>query len=220
MTGTDGQKGPGLLEDASPVPARHLPHRETLALAAMEASPGGILMVDRAGHIVMVNAAMEAISGYASEELCGQSVGIFLPPAARDAHARQLEAYFRSPSGRPMGRGQDFRIMRKDGSLTAVAIALGHTDVSGGTAVAFVRDISDVRGLEARIRFQATHDTLTGLANRWQFGLELEQAIAVSERTGQSFALLLLDLDDFKAINDGYGHACLLYTSPSPRDRG
>ena len=97
--------------------------------------------------------------------------------------------------------------MRKDGSLTAVAIALGHTDVSGGTAVAFVRDISDVRGLEARIRFQATHDTLTGLANRWQFGLELEQAIAVSERTGQSFALLLLDLDDFKAINDGYGHA-------------
>jgi len=207
MTGTDGQKGPGLLEDASPVPARHLPHRETLALAAMEASPDGILMVDRAGHIVMVNAAMEAISGYASEELCGQSVGIFLPPAARDAHARQLEAYFRSPSGRPMGRGQDFRIMRKDGSLTAVAIALGHTDVSGGTAVAFVRDISDVRGLEARIRFQATHDTLTGLANRWQFGLELEQAIAVSERTGQSFALLLLDLDDFKAINDGYGHA-------------
>jgi len=195
------------LEHASRPPAQRHQEKEALALVAMNASPDGILMVDRSGVIVMVNAAMEAISGYSCEELCGQSVGIFLPPAARQMHARQLETYFRMPSSRPMGMGQDFRIARKDGTLTAVAIALGHTDVSGGTAVAFVRDISDVRGLEARIHFQATRDTLTGLANRWLFGQQLEQAIAVSERAGQSFALLLLDLDDFKAVNDGYGHA-------------
>lgn len=195
------------LEQAYTSAALRRQEKEALALAAVNASPDGILMVDRAGTILMVNAAMEAISGYSSEELCGQSVGIFLPPAARNGHARQMEAYFRLPSGRPMGMGQDFRIARKDGTMMSVAIALGHTDVSGGTAVAFVRNISDVRGLEARVHFQATHDTLTGLANRWLFGQQLEQAIAVSERTGQPFALLLLDLDDFKAVNDGYGHA-------------
>ena len=58
------------------------------------------------------------------------------------------------------------------------------------------------------MHYQATHDTLTGLLNRWTFGQRLEQAIA--EQAGAQsppFALLLLDLDDFKAINDGYGHA-------------
>lgn len=179
----------------------------SLILAAMNAAPDGILLVDRAGCIVMVNAAMESLSGYSADELCGRSVGIFLPPALRDAHAQHLEGYFRAPSRRPMGMGRDLWIMRKDGSSVPVDIALGHTDAQGGTAVAFVRDISEVRRLEARMHFQATHDTLTGLINRWQFGQRLEQAIAESARSGQSFALLLLDLDDFKAVNDGYGHA-------------
>nr|WP_233590023.1 EAL domain-containing protein [Acidovorax sp. FJL06] len=179
----------------------------SLILAAMNAAPDGILLVDRAGRIVMANAAMQTISGYSADELCGQSVSIFLPPDLREAHARHLEGYFQGPSRRPMGMGRDLWIMRKDGSSLPVDIALGHTDARGGTAVAFVRDISEVRRLEARMHFQATHDTLTGLINRWQFGQRLEQAIAESARSGQSFALLLLDLDDFKAVNDGYGHA-------------
>lgn len=179
----------------------------SLILAAMNAAPDGILLVDRAGGIVMANAAMQTISGYSADELCGQSVSIFLPPDLREAHARHLAGYFHGPSRRPMGMGRDLWIMRKDGSSLPVDIALGHTDERGGTAVAFVRDISEVRRLEARMHYQATHDTLTGLINRWQFGQRLEQAIAESARSGQSFALLLLDLDDFKAVNDGYGHA-------------
>ncbi|PJI96350.1 diguanylate cyclase/phosphodiesterase with PAS/PAC sensor(s) [Acidovorax sp. 69] len=199
-----------------PLPAQassfaHRPQEEgddgSLILAAMNAAPDGILLVDRTGRIVMANAAMETISGYPADELCGNSVSLFLPPALRDAHARHLESYFQAPSRRPMGMGRDLWIMRKDGRSLPVDIALGHTDAHGGTAVAFVRDISEVRRLEARMHFQATHDTLTGLINRWQFGQRLEQTIAESARSGQSFALLLLDLDDFKAVNDGYGHA-------------
>ena len=179
----------------------------SLVLAAMNAAPDGILLVDRAGSIVMANAAMETISGYLADELCGNSVSIFLPADLRETHARHFESYFHAPSRRPMGMGRDLWILRKDGSSLPVDIALGHTDAHGGTAVAFVRDISEVRRLEARMHFQATHDTLTGLINRWQFGQRLEQAIAESARSGQPFALLLLDLDDFKAVNDGYGHA-------------
>ncbi|WP_298211943.1 EAL domain-containing protein [Acidovorax sp.] len=179
----------------------------SLILAAMSAAPDGILLVDRSGRIVMVNAAMESISGYSADELCGNSVNIFLPAAMRSAHSQYLESYFCTPSRRPMGMGRDLWLVRKDGSSVPVDIALGHTEVHGGTAVAFVRDITDMRRLEAQMHFQATHDTLTGLINRWQFSLRLEQAIAESARSGQSFALLLLDLDDFKAVNDGYGHA-------------
>lgn len=191
----------------APVPPAVAARDGALVLAAMNAAPDGIVLVDRQGHIVMTNAAMESISGYAADELRGKPLGMLLPPSQRQAHVHHLESYFQSPSRRPMGMGRDLWIARKDGGLTPVDIALGHTDARGGTAVAFVRDISEVRRLEAQMQFQATHDTLTGLVNRWQFGRRLEQTIAESTRSGQPCALLLLDLDDFKAVNDGYGHA-------------
>lgn len=178
-----------------------------LILTAMNAAPDGIVLVDRAGRIVMSNPAMEIISGYTQEELCGSPVSIFLSPELRGAHDRHFAAYFAAPSRRPMGMGRDLWVARKDGRSVPVDISLGHTDAHGGVAVAFVRDMSEVRRLEARMQFQATHDTLTGLVNRWQFGLQLEQMLAESTRSGQGGALLLLDLDDFKAVNDGYGHA-------------
>lgn len=178
-----------------------------LVLAAMSAAPDGILLVDRQGCIVMANTAMEEISGYSADELCGSPLGLLLPSPLREAHVHHFQSYFNAPSRRPMGMGRNLWIARKDGRLTPVDIALGYTEAQGGTAVAFVRDISAVRRLEAQMHFQATHDTLTGLVNRWQFGQQLEHAIAESTRSGQPFALLLLDLDDFKAVNDGYGHA-------------
>ena len=178
-----------------------------LARAAMDAAPDGIVLVDRGGAILYANAAMAAISGHGLDELLGGPVDMLLPGTQRQRHAQQVERYFGSPSRRPMGMGRDLWLARKDGSLVPVDVALGHTEQGGGAAVAFVRDISELRRLEARMHYQATHDTLTGLLNRWQFGQRLEQAIAESAGPGGPFALLLLDLDDFKAINDGYGHA-------------
>jgi diguanylate cyclase (GGDEF)-like protein/PAS domain S-box-containing protein len=178
-----------------------------LILTAMSAAPDGIVLVDHTGCIVMSNPAMEIISGYAQDELCGRPVSIFLPPDVRSAHDQHLTSYFAAPSRRPMGMGRDLWLVRKDGRSVPVDISLGYTEAHGGVAVAFVRDMSDVRRLEARMHFQATHDTLTGLVNRWQFGQQLEQSLAESARSGHGGALLLLDLDDFKAVNDGYGHA-------------
>lgn len=178
-----------------------------LARAAMDAAPDGILLVQRDGTILYANAAMVAMSGYALSELLGSTVHQLLPRGQRTRHAGLMGDYFHTPSRRPMGLGRDLWLERKDGSLIPVDVALGHTEQGSGAAVAFVRDITELRRLEARMHYQATHDTLTGLVNRWQFGQRLEQAIAESARLGEPFALLLLDLDDFKAINDGYGHA-------------
>ena len=180
----------------------------TLERVAMDAAPDGIVLADRQGRILMVNAPMETISGYTNAQLCGQSIDLLVPAHARPEHGQHMQRYHQSPSRRPMGMGRDLWLQRRDGSQVPVDIALGHSSSHGGTVVAFVRDVSDLRRLEARMHYQATHDTLTGLLNRWTFGQRLEQAIA--EQAGAQsppFALLLLDLDDFKAINDGYGHA-------------
>lgn len=197
---------PGL--PALTAPVAPLPDQDSLlAQAALEAAPDGILLADRQGRILVANPAMEAISGYTLAQLRGQSIDMLVPAAVRGQHAAQMQSYLDHPSRRPMGMGRDLWLARRDGSQVPVDIALGHSDVCGGTVVAFVRDISDMRQLEARMHYQATHDTLTGLLNRWQFGQRLEQTISEAQRDGQHFALLLLDLDDFKAINDGYGHA-------------
>jgi len=69
-----------------------------------------------------------------------------------------------------------------------------------------INDISEQKDVENRLRQLAQFDSLTGLANRSRFDDKLAEAIARSERTGQSLALMFLDLDDFKSINDTFGH--------------
>jgi diguanylate cyclase (GGDEF)-like protein/PAS domain S-box-containing protein len=173
----------------------------------LNASPDGVLWVDRAGTILMANPAIEMLTGYPPHELIGEAVEIFLPGHLRKRHAQSLRDYFTVPHPRAMGL-MDLKLMRRDGTWLPVDISLGHWEDDGAShAIAYIRDLSERKKLEESLRHQATHDELTGLPNRWLFRLQLDQAVVRAARSGQHVAVLFIDLDYFKTVNDSFGHA-------------
>lgn len=174
----------------------------------MDYAPDGILALDSEGRIFLVNEALCAMSGYARHELLGQTLEVLLPPDIRARHGQRLAQYFLQPRARAMGEVGRLELWRRNGQPLPVDIALGHGQRRGqACALAFIRDVSEMSALRQQVEFQARHDVLTGLHNRWTFSDQLAQAVSQGQRTGRTLAVLLIDLDDFKAINDGYGHA-------------
>lgn len=181
---------------------QHLREKVTLA-----AAPDGVLWVDDNGLILMANPAMETLTGYAVNELVGHNVDIFLPAHLRARHAQSMRNYFVNPQDRAMGL-MDLKLLRRDGRMLPVDISLGHWHDEGAPhAIAYIRDLTERKKFEESLRHQATHDELTGLPNRWLFRLQLNQSLARAGRAGQRVAVLFLDLDYFKTVNDSFGHA-------------
>ena len=128
-----------------------------LARAVLESASEGIVITDRSGTIVMVNARTEALFGHAREELIGQPLEILVPDHVRDAHVAHRRAYAQAPSIRPMGHGRNLGGRRKDGTEFPVEISLSFTETATGTLyIAFVTDITErQRGIDALRRSEA-----------------------------------------------------------------
>lgn len=178
--------------------------REKLVLSS---APDGILWVDQKGCILMANPAMETLSGYPARELVGQNVDIFLPLHLRARHAETMRNYFIASHSRAMG-SMDLKLLRRDGQMRPIDISLGHwEDENEQYAIAYIRDLTERKKFEESLRHRATHDELTKLPNRWLFHLQLNQALVHAKRTKRHVAVLFLDLDGFKTVNDSFGHA-------------
>jgi diguanylate cyclase (GGDEF)-like protein/PAS domain S-box-containing protein len=174
---------------------------------SLDSAPDGVMWVDTNGQILLANPAMETLTGYSTDELVGQNVTIFLSTHLHDKHAESMRGYFHAPRARAMG-GMDMTLLRRDGKLLPVGISLGHwVDEGAQFAIAYIRDVTERKVYEETLRRKATHDELTGLPNRWLFGLQLNQALAQAKRSGRHVAVMFLDLDGFKAVNDSFGHS-------------
>ena len=178
-----------------------------LGEAIVAAAPDAVLLVDAQGTIVLANAAVQGLTGHPPQALVGCPLDELLPFGLAGWHRQWVQQFFRHPHSRPMGRVPNLRLRHRDGHEVPVDVALGVCEVAGARcAVVFMRDVTEARRMAEALRHQATHDALTGLVNRAQLHELLRLSVLQAQRGGRRGAVLLVDLDDFKGINDGYGH--------------
>lgn len=176
--------------------------------ALLDAVPDGVLLCDPEGRIVFANRQLERMTGYRHGGLRGAPVETLVEDDARARHRRLRMGYQERPRRRHMGSvDHDFEVRRRDGTSFSADIALGPVVVGGEPLVmAVVRDITSHKQLEADLAHHALHDPLTGLANRTLLFDRLRLAMSQARRDRRKVALVLLDLDDFKSVNDTNGH--------------
>jgi diguanylate cyclase (GGDEF)-like protein/PAS domain S-box-containing protein len=170
----------------------------------IERSDDIILTVDLGGIVTSANPGASRILGYAPDELVGMNVTEFIAPADHERMGAMIGQLLAGENAAIM----EFEHVAKDGRSVFVDVSTSAIWVDGQIVgmEGIGRDVSERHGLQDRLVHQALHDPLTGLANRTLFFDRLAQALARAERHSSRVAVLLLDLDNFKQINDSLGH--------------
>ncbi|CAA7613872.1 putative diguanylate cyclase with PAS/PAC sensor [Magnetospirillum sp. LM-5] len=178
-----------------------------LTAQVVESASEAVVITNAANIIEYVNPAFTTITGYESAEVIGRDPG-FLSSGRHDADFYQTMWDDLRATGR--WRGEIWN-RRKSGEFYAEQLSIVALMSDDGQAVthyiAIFSDITNRKEDEERIWRQANYDALTGLPNRSLFTDRLQQAVRQSQRDGSRFALMFLDLDGFKAVNDTLGHA-------------
>ncbi|MGQ7862776.1 diguanylate cyclase domain-containing protein [Pseudomonas sp. 32A] len=161
-----------------------------------------VFVVDSENQIVFVSDACEALLGYRADELTGSLITDYMHP---EDLARTRASIVRVMNGKPH---VDFRnrYLRKDGSVVHILWAAFWSE-EVGARIGVARDITALTQAEEELRFLAHHDSLTALTNRSLFNDRLDTALQGAQRHASKLALLFLDVNDFKCINDVHGHA-------------
>jgi diguanylate cyclase (GGDEF)-like protein/PAS domain S-box-containing protein len=188
------------------------------ALARFEAtfagSLTGMLLIDLDGRIIDSNPAIHDLLGRSHAELLGHRLSEFAHP---DDRREARSAYLRMIADGGNSLRRQHRFIGRDGSVLwvdASASLVPGSDGQKSFAITMIQDITERKNAEAALlsqsalnEHQALHDALTGLANRTLFRDRIEQAVQARRRDHDRTAVLMMDLDGFKEINDSLGHA-------------
>ncbi|MET0048286.1 MAG: diguanylate cyclase [Sedimenticola sp.] len=205
---------------------------EEMGQAVIENMLDGLITIDEKGIIQSCNRAVLELFGYEQAELLGQNVSLLMPEPFRSEHDQYLGNYHTTGEAKIIGIGRELPGLHKDGSQ--FPLELGVTDIELSKHRIFVgvlHDITDrkkaeesqrqaMQELERRVEERtvelrlankaltrlANYDSLTGLPNRTLFSERLKMAMAHARRNRCRIALLFMDLDGFKEVNDRHGH--------------
>ena len=176
--------------------------------AVSRTAQDAIIIIDSAAEVSYWNPAAERILGYTANEAIGKSIHEWLAPQRfRKKAVAGMKEFAASGRSAVLGKTLELAAVRKDGA--EIPIELSVAAIQQGTewnAVAILRDVTERKRTEEAMARMARHDILTGLVNRGVFVEVLQEVVALERRSGKKFALLYLDLDHFKDINDTLGH--------------
>lgn len=186
-----------------------LDRERTLQFSAlMEHSSDAIIVLDMTGSIRYASQGIEQMLGQPAASLAGTHLYALMHPDDLAANEPARLNFVAGGTGSTAVTSA-VRVRRSDGEWTWIeAVATNRYDVPGIEGIVInARDITERRQVEAQLRFHALHDALTGLANRTTFTAHVGTALRRARRAGSSFAVMFVDLDNFKHINDTWGHA-------------
>lgn len=179
--------------------------RQRLAATVVDNTMEGVVVTDAHSRILSVNAAFTRLLGYTEDELLGKTPRVF-------KSGRHDQAFYEAMWAALLDTGHwqgEIWNRRKNGEIFPEHMSLSAVRDPAGEITHYVcmfTDISEEKAQQRRLEFLAHNDALTGLSNRTWFGHQLELAVQEARASGENIAVLLLNLDRFKDVNDSYGH--------------
>ena len=180
--------------------------RQRLAATVVDNTMEGVVVTDAHSRILSVNAAFTRLLGYTEEELLGKTPRVFKSGRHDKAF---YEAMWSALTETGYWQGEIWN-RRKNGEIFPEHMSLSAVRDPAGEITHYVcmfTDISEEKAQQRQLEYLAHNDPLTGLSNRTWFGHQLELAVQEAQGSGEHIAVLLLNLDRFKDVNDSYGHA-------------
>jgi PAS domain S-box-containing protein len=173
----------------------------------VESSTDAILMLNREKSIITCNQAFLGLFGYRKDEVQDKSIRIIY--SSGESFRNYSKATY--PLVERVGSlREELNLMRKDGTIFPAEIVTLPIRASNGTTTGYIcisRDITERKRVEQELEYMATHDVLTGLPNRTLFNDRLSMALNQAGRLEKNVAVMMLDLDYFKDVNDSFGHS-------------
>ncbi len=210
---------PGMVDHVIAKPLEHEQLHEALVAARRTVSlhrafsstldrvSEAVVVIDESGRIRNFNAAAERLFQWQSSEVLGSNVSRLMPDRRRHEHDGYIVRYQCTGDARVIGSGRIETGQRRDGSQFPMHLTVSDISDSYGTRfVGVIRDLTRDREAED-LRQRALYDALTGLSNQAHAQEQLRAACETARDGGEGFALIYLDLDRFKPVNDTYGHA-------------
>jgi len=176
--------------------------------ATLQNANDAFIAMDHDGFIVEWNEQAERQFGWTHREAVGRRMAeLIVPHAMREAYEKGIARFRRTGEARLMNRRLEMTALRRDGVEFPIELSIACVPRQAGPLfIAFLHDITERKLLQASLTGMAMHDALTDLPNRRALMQKLPEAMARATRSRRPLAVLFLDLDGFKEVNDGYGH--------------